>query len=117
MTTEIPLVWQYVALGIATLLLVVLLLWLYNRRERRRKHALELARLMTAWGLDWFAEGYEMYAVGDYSGLAYKVSEIVKAVRSDAAMVARLDGVFWKLLDHYRDDAAKVAEIRKRLGK
>ena len=33
---------------------------------------------------------YEMYAVGDYSGLAWKVKEIVEAVRSDEAMVGKL---------------------------
>ena len=34
--------------GVAALLGTVLVLWLYNRREKRRKHAIELAKLMEA---------------------------------------------------------------------
>ena len=90
MLTSIPVVWQYVLLGIGALLATVLVLWAYNRREKRRKHALQLAKLMNRWGLEWFAEAYEMYAVGDYSGLTWKVKEIVEAVRSDEAMVSKL---------------------------
>jgi hypothetical protein len=46
MFDSIPPVWQYVLLGVAALLATVLVLWLYNRREKRRKHALQLAKLM-----------------------------------------------------------------------
>ena len=78
MFDSIPVVWQYVLLGVAAFVVVLVFLWIYNRREKRRKHALQLAKLMNRWGLDWFAEAYEMYAVGDYSGLTWKVKEIVE---------------------------------------
>ncbi len=88
-------------------------LWLYNRREARRKHAIELMKLMNRWGLDWFADLYEDYAVGDYSGLAVKVREIVTAVRSDEAMVAKLGEVAKKvaaLLRRQRSDQGARAD-------
>jgi hypothetical protein len=108
---------QYVLLGAAALAATVLLLWLYNRRERRRKHALDLARLMNQWGLGWFAEAYEMYAVGDYSGLVWKVKEIVSAVRSDEAMVAKLWDVTTKVAAHVAaNDPTRADALRKILG-
>jgi len=109
---DVPLIWQYVILAGAALALTLGGLWLYNRREKRRKHALELANLMKSWGLDWFAEAYDMYAVGDYSGLVHKVGEIVKAVRSDEAMVAKLGEVVKKVATYYAaNDATKAAEL------
>ncbi|NLF07090.1 MAG: hypothetical protein GX594_03790, partial [Pirellulaceae bacterium] len=56
MFNDIPLVWQYVILVGVGLAATLVGLWLYNRREKRRKHALELADLMKTWGLGWFAE-------------------------------------------------------------
>jgi hypothetical protein len=112
MVAHLPVVWQYVFLAVATLAVVLVGLWLYNRREQRRKHAIQLAKLMTRWGMDWFAESYEMYAVGDYSGLAYKVKEVVESVRSDETMVLKLWDVAKKVASHVAEnDAAKAAEL------
>lgn len=112
MFTNVPAVWQYVILAAAALALTVLGLWLYNRREKRRKHAIELMKLMNRWGLDWFADLYEDYAVGDYSGLVVKVREIVTAVRSDEAMVAKLADVARKVAAHYAvNDPTKAQEL------
>jgi len=109
---SLPVVWQYAILAGSALALTLVGLWLYNRREKRRKHALELADLMKEWGLNWFAEGYDMYAVGDYSGLARKVAEVIKAVRSDEAMVAKLMDVARKVCTHVAaNDAVKAAEL------
>lgn len=107
--------WDLIGKVAAGLAVALVLLWLYNRREKRRRTALELADLMRDWGLRWFAEAYRMYAVGDYSGMTYKIREVIGAVRSDQVMLARLDEVFWKILDHYKDEPDKAAEIRKRL--
>ena len=113
MFDSIPVVWQYVVIGVAALLGTVLVLWLYNRREKRRKHAIELSKLMNRWGLEWFAEAYEMYAVGDYSGLSWKVKEVVQAVRSDEAMVAKLTDVTKKVATYWAaNDPQKAAELR-----
>lgn len=111
----LPLWAQYVSLALVALVATVLVLWGYNRREQRRKHALELARLMRDWGLSWFSEAYEDYAVGDYSGLVYKVKEVVNAVRSDQAMLSKLDTCFWRVFEHYKKDPAKLEEIKKAL--
>jgi len=111
---NVPPLVQYVLFGVAALAATVIVLWLYNRRETRRKHALELARLMNQWGLGWFAEAYECYAVGDYSGLAWKVREIVSAVRSDEAMVAKLWDVTLKVASYAAaNDATKADALRK----
>ncbi len=96
----------------------LLVLWAYNRREKRRKHAWQLAKLMNRWGLEWFAEAYEMYAVGDYSGLTWKVKEIVEAVRSDEAMVSKLWEVTKRVTAHAAEnDPGKAAELRALLAK
>jgi hypothetical protein len=113
MVDSIP--WDSVGKASAVFVAVVVLLWLYNRRERRRRTALEFAEIMRDWGLKWFAEAYRMYAVGDYSGLAWKVKEVVQAVRSDQVVLSKLDDVFWKILDHYKDQPEKVSEIYRRL--
>ena len=108
----VPVVWQYVILAGIALAATMIGLWLYNRREKRRKHAIDLMKLMNRWGLDWFADLYEDYAVGDYSGLAIKVKEIVSAVRSDEAMVAKLAEVAKKVAAHYAaNDPTKAAEL------
>lgn len=112
MFNNVPVLWQYAILAAVALAITVAGLWLYNRRETRRKHAIELMKLMNRWGLDWFADLYEDYAVGDYSGLVVKVKEIVTAVRSDEAMVAKLADVARKVAAHYAaNDPTKAQEL------
>lgn len=111
--SNIPIVWQYVILAGISLAVTLVGLWLYNRREKRRKHALELMRLMDQWGLQWFAGLYADYAVGDYSGLAYRIKEVVEAVRTDEAMAAKLWEVGKKVTSYVAtNDSAKAAELR-----
>ena len=114
---NVPIVWQYVILAGVTLALTLVGLWLYNRREKRRKHALELMRLMDQWGLQWFAGLYADYAVGDYSGLAYRIKEVVEAVRSDEAMANKLWEVGKKIATYMAtNDPVKADELRAILG-
>jgi len=114
---NVPPLIQYVIVGVAAVVATVVVLWLYNRRERRRKHALELARLMSQWGLSWFAEAYECYAVGDYSGLVWMVKEVISAVRTDEAMVGKLWEVAVKVTTYAAaNDPTKADELRKILG-
>ncbi len=112
-----PAINQYLLFGLSALVATVIVLWFYNRREARRKHALELAGLMNQWGLAWFADAYECYAVGDYSGLTHKVREIVAAVRSDEAMMAKLWDATLKVATYVADnDQTKADQLRKVLG-
>ncbi len=109
---DIPVAWQYAILCGAALIVTVAGLWLYNRREVRRKHAIELMKLMNQWGLGWFAELFEDYAVGDYSGIVHKVREIVQAVRSDEAIVSKLGEVAKKVTSYYAaNDATRAQEL------
>lgn len=111
------LAWKAIASISTTVLvvggIVVVGLWLYNRREARRKRALRFANIMREWYLEWFAEGFDMYAVGDYSGLAYKVREIVETVNSGEVMLLKLDRCFWNILKFYCGKPDKLAEIQK----
>lgn len=105
---------QYLIFGVAAMAITFVVLWLYNRREKRRKHALELAGLMREWGLGWFAEAYECYAVGDYSGLVHKIKEVVSAVRTDEVMVQKLWDVTIKVATNVaQNDQTKAAQLRK----
>jgi len=55
--------------------------------------------------------------VGDYSGLAYRIKEVVEAVRSDAAMAGKLCEVGKKVASYMAtNDAAKADELRAILG-
>ena len=112
MFQDVPVMWQYwISAGIA-FGLTCIGLWLYNRREKRRKHALELMRMMDQWSLDWFAGLYADYAVGDYSGLASRIKEVVQAVRSDEAMVMKLMDVTRKVCTYLAaNDPTKAAEL------
>ena len=108
---------QYLIFGIGGFVVTFVVFWLYNRREVRRKHALELASLMNQWGLSWFAEAYECYAVGDYSGLAHKVKEVVSAVRTDEAMVSKLWDVTVKVATHVaQSDESKAEQLKNILA-
>jgi hypothetical protein len=113
----VPVVWQYAILAGIALGATLLGLWLYNRVEKRRKHAVDLMKLMNQWGLTWFADLFEDYAVGDYSGIAVKIKEIVQTVRSDEAMIAKLGEVAKKVAAYYaQNDATKAAELQKILA-
>jgi hypothetical protein len=112
MLEQLPVVWQYVILAAAALAATLFGLWLYNRREKRRKHAMQLMRLMDQWGLAWFAGLYADYAVGDYSGLVHRIKEVIEAVRTDQAMVDKLWDVTKKVAAHVAaNDPPKAAEL------
>ena len=112
MFNGVPVVWQYVILAGIALAATVIGLWLYNRIEARRKHAIELMKLMNQWGMSWFADLFEDYAVGDYYGIAVKIKEIVQTMRSDDAMVAKLADVAKKVAAYYAaNDPTKAQEL------
>jgi hypothetical protein len=112
MFNGVPVVWQYVILAGVALAATVVGLWLYNRIEKRRKHAIELMKLMNQWGMTWFADLFEDYAVGDYYGIAVKIKEIVQTMRSDEAMVAKLADVAKKVAAYYAaNDSTKAQEL------
>ncbi len=109
---NVPIMYQYLILALVAFLLTIGCLWAYNRRETRRKHAIELMKLMNQWGLIWFGGLFEDYVVGDYSGMVAKVKEIVQAVRSDEAIVAKLGDVAKKVATYYAsNDATKAQEL------
>ena len=113
----VPVVWQYAILAGIALGVTMAGLWFYNRVEKRRKHAIDLMKLMNQWGLTWFADLFEDYGTGDYAGIAVKIKEIVQTVRSDEAMVAKLNEVAKKVVTYYaQNDPTKAAELQKILS-
>jgi hypothetical protein len=109
---DVPAIWQYVILSVGALMLTLVGLYLYNRVEKRRKHAIELMKLMNQWGLNWFSDLFEDYAVGDYYGIAVKVKEVLQTVRSDQAMVAKLEEVAKKVAAYYAaHDPTRAQEL------
>lgn len=112
MLESVPTVWQYVIIGVGALLATVIGLWLYNRREKRREHSLELMRLCDQWGLTWFSDLYGCYAIGNYSKLIYKVKEIITALRSDQVFIDKLGECTKKVAAFYAEhDAVKAKEL------
>lgn len=105
--------WEIIGKGSIAFALVIAALWLYNRREQRRKRAMKFADVLKEWHLNWFADAYEMYAVGDYSGLAYKVKEAFDTVNSGEQMLLRFDKCFFKILDYYALKPDKREAIQK----
>lgn len=105
--------WEIIGKGSIAFAVVIALLWLYNRREQRRKRAMKFADVLKEWNLHWFADAYEMYAAGDYSGLAYKIKEAFDIVNSGEQMLLRLDKCFFKILDHYALKPEKREQIQK----
>jgi len=118
-TIALNMLWQWLGMGVTVFLAVVLFLWLWNRRERRKMRYMEIASLLHKWGLDWTAELFEALVVSNYLGkdsVGRKIREVVSVLRTDKAMVDQLEGVAWKVIDYWRKDPGKIAELKERLA-
>lgn len=109
-----PVVYQYATFGLGAAVIAFMAFLFYDRREKRRKHALELVDAFNKLGLDWLANVLKLYAVGDYSGIAQEVRAIIRDLHGDG-IVQRFECVFWHILEKYRDDPVKVGKILKAL--
>ena len=76
--------------------------WLFKKDtevEARRRAACQIAASLKEMGFKELPEFYMDYAVGDYSGMAYKLKNLaVKMASGEKAILAELDDVFTKLL-------------------
>jgi len=116
-TIEVSAVWQIVGVAVGVFVIVVVALWLYNRREGRRKIAISLANLMRKAHLDWIAEVFDMYAVGDYSGLFHKVRELVKMMTDEKRLMDALFKVALKVCEYAAEhDPGMAAKLAAKLG-
>jgi hypothetical protein len=107
-----PNVWLYTTCFLAPLCVVFVGLWLYNRRETRRRRAAALANEFGAWGLTKLAHALSCYAVGDYSGFVEAVHALLERIRADGLPEVFRD-VFEKLLAHFAKDATWREKILK----
>ena len=114
MQIEMATVWMYVGIFSTVLAGVLLALLLYNRRERRRYRAVEVAQELGSWGLKKIAAVLLAYGVGDYSGLAKAVDALVDRLKADG-LPKLLTEAFWKLLAHNLGEEDGRKRIREEL--
>ncbi len=107
-----PNVWLYSTCFCAPLCAVFALLWLYNRRESRRRRAAALANEFGAWGLSKLANALSCYAIGDYSGFVEAVHALLERIRADGLPEVFRD-LFEKLLAHFVKEATWREKIAK----
>jgi len=76
--------------------------WLFKKDtevENRRRAAAHLANKLSEMGFKELPVFFLNYAVGDYSGMAYKLSEVARTMMGgEKAVLAEMDDVFTKLL-------------------
>ena len=89
-----------------------MVLWMYNRRERRRRRAMALATEFGSWGLPRLAHIFECYAIGDYSGFIESIHALHERMKADGLPDVFQD-LFEKLLTHFAKDESWRDEIRK----
>lgn len=104
----------YIVIFLAVVLVVVLLLWAYNRREARRYRAKEVAVEFSKLGLNHLAEVLWAYVVGDYSGIAKAIHELHQAI-AQRGLPSLFDDLFWKLLKAYAADKDRRSRIETEL--
>jgi hypothetical protein len=101
--------------------------WLFKKDteiEHRRRAAGRLAATLREMGFKELPEFFIDYSVGDYSGMAYKLSAIAtKMMSGEKAILTELDDVFVKLLSIKLDSEegrhlvkTKLAEVEKLLA-
>lgn len=107
--------------GLAGAILVYAGVVLYNRREKRRRAAMQVATLLrTKFGLpDEIVGFWDAYAVGDYLGPQSLVRRAVEAAQA-FQNTDRVTAIAWTItrhcLDYFRNDPQKIAEIMRILG-
>jgi len=76
--------------------------WLFRKDtevEGRRRKAIQLSVKLSEMGLKSVAELFMDYGVGDYSGMSYKMAQVVEKLRgNDKDILADMSDVFDKLL-------------------
>jgi hypothetical protein len=110
-----PNVWLYATCFLAPLCGIFFALWIYNRRESRRRKAAALANEFGAWGLSKLAHALSCYAIGDYSGFVEAVEALLKRIQTDGLPDVFRD-LFEKLLSHFAKDATWREKILKAIN-
>ena len=68
--------------------------------ERRREAAIDLAASLKNYGLTFTADMVKKYAVGDYSGMAHIVGDMVRIMaKGEDAVLKELDAAFRRILE------------------
>jgi hypothetical protein len=113
-----PIVWQYIGYFAGPLVLILLGLLLWKRREQRRTKAVKLAATFRDWKLDDLADLCLAYSIGNYLGtdsvtrISHKI--IDRLEHEGAAAVFRSLG--WKMADVFIANPDDLKELQKRIA-
>ena len=102
----------YVSAFFVPLCAVFVLLWMYNRRESRRRRAAELANQFGAWGLTKLSHIFSCYSIGDYSGFIESIHALRERIQSHG-LPDEFRDLFEKLLAHFAKDETWRDKIQK----
>lgn len=87
---------------IAAMVAAWLATWLFKKdteKETRRRIAAKAAGVLRTFGLTWFPDFLEAYAVGDYSGMLVAIKDLCKVILGDEeALVTEFSKVFERVL-------------------
>lgn len=86
-----------VILVMAAVLAVIAGVWLFRKDteiENRRRNMIDVAAKLEAYGLVELPAILKDYAVGDYSGVAYRIREMVRKFADPKQLLAEFDEVF-----------------------
>lgn len=114
---EHPLFWQYFGIACAACVVVLVILTLWGRRERRRSRAIELVGILDAWGFTQFARLVKAYAIGNYIG-EDSFGRVAREIISDLlgeGLPKMLRKVGWKVVEGVflkdKDDRLKLTKL------
>jgi hypothetical protein len=107
--------WPYLAIGLIALVVVLLALALYNRREQRRHRARQLGTIFVQWGCELLADFFFAYSEGDYSGMLICVHKLHERL-SKEGLPAVLKDLGRKIFLHFVPIPEDLAWYKEAIG-
>jgi hypothetical protein len=112
-----PVFWQYVGFFAGPLVLILLVLLLWSRREKRRARAVKLSETFREWKLNDLADLCLAYAIGNYIGtdsVTRIIHKIIDRLEAEGAP-AVFRGLGWKMADVFISNADDLKELQRRI--
>lgn len=104
---------DYLATFSTSLLMLIGLRTLLQKRIDHREHALELSGVLSECGFKRLPAMLHKYAVGDYEGVVHELRELVKVFRDPVQRKVELETIFAKALEYELKDNATLAKIEQ----
>ncbi len=109
-----PIAWQYIGYFAGPLVLVLLGLLLWTRREQRRARAFDLAATFTEWHLDDLARLCKAYTIGNYLGadsVTRIIHQIISRLENEGALSV-FRNLGWKMVDVFLGNADDLKKLK-----